>query len=665
MAVLKVFKDNTLVQELGLDPQQTYLAGRGETCQIRLDPEAGISRQHFQIANKNGAWKLEVLSRYGELYIDGQKSPGVMISKDTKFAVPPYEFELSVGEDAQNSSTPDDESAGERTMVSVLPSSAHLKLVDATGKVRQIFRLEGEAWVGGRDLTCSLFIDNPKISRKQFELYREGEHYFIRDLGSSNGTLVNGRAISQSEWTHLESGDVITIVDWSLQFELRDASFQDRVKAVDAHFQGPMIIEDPVENRTHDADGATHYGPPPAAPYGESPSAPSWQQDPGGAAPAYPSMDSQAPPAEDDAAASVAVASSFTDRLRQQLSPARIAIGILILALIGYGIYDNIKKDDKPAPIAKSKVPFDGLSPEDQQMVMQAYHAAELRMARHEYQEALQEIARIKDKIPYYEESRELEKTAQEGISKLEEMKREEQMEKDKADMEEKIQKQILLCRAQMDPETTTVASVETCLAPVIPLAPDYPGFQALKAQAEKYIADRQVKSAEREAYLADAKKMKELWEHAVALDKHQDDLEAVKSYNVVAHATHVDPQGYKKKAAKRREELIAKMAADQVEYEKEADQFTKDGKYREAVLILKKSLAINPENEVIKGHLSQVILELKKQMQVIYQESILEESVGDVDTAKTKWRKIMELSLQGEDYYDKARLKLKKYGVL
>jgi pSer/pThr/pTyr-binding forkhead associated (FHA) protein len=663
MAVLKVFKDNTLVQELGLDPQQTYLAGRGETCQIRLDPEAGISRQHFQIANKNGVWKLEVLSRYGELYIDGQKSPGVMISKDTKFAVPPYEFELSVGDEVQNSSAPDDESAGERTMVSVLPSSAHLKLVDATGKVRQVFRLEGEAWVGGRDLTCSLFIDNPKISRKQFELYREGEHYFIRDLGSSNGTLVNGRGISQSEWTHLESSDVITIVDWSLQFELRDASFQDRVKAVDAHFQGPMIIEDPVENRTYDSDGATHYGPPPATP--------SWQQEaysnPTGVtgAPTYPSMDPHASAAEDGAAAPVAVDSSFMDRLREQLSPARIAIGILILALIGYGIYDNLKKDDKPAPIAKSKVPFDGLSPEDQQMVMQAYHAAELRMARHEYQEAVQEIARIKDKIPYYEESRELEKTAQEGLSKLEEMKREEQMEKDKADMEEKIQKQIILCRAQMDPETTTVASVETCLAPVIPLAPDYPGFQALKAQAEKYIADRQVKSTEREAYLADAKKMKELWEHAAALDKHQEDLEAVKAYYGVAHSKHVDPQGYKKKAAKRREELITKMAADQVEYEKEADQFTKDGKYREAVLILRKSLAINPENEVIKGHLSQVILELKKQMQIIYQESILEESVGDVDTAKTKWRKIMELSLQGEDYYDKARLKLKKYGVL
>jgi pSer/pThr/pTyr-binding forkhead associated (FHA) protein/tetratricopeptide (TPR) repeat protein len=663
MARLKVFKDKVLVQELGLDPQQTYLAGRGETCQIHLDPEAGISRQHFQISNKGGVWKLEVLSRYGELYLDGQKSPGVMVSKDTSFSVPPYDFELNISENANvDSAEAGGDSGAERTMVSVLPSSAHLRLVDATGKVRQVFRLEGDAWVGGRDLTCSLFIDNPKISRKQFELYREAENYFIRDLGSSNGTLVNGHAISQNEWTHLDSGDVIAVVDWSLQFELRDASFQDRVKAVDAHLQGPMIIDDPVEGVngafSESKQEATNYGPiptdnqyAPPPPHPEYPSVPDTQY----------SYQVGGPPSGEEGLPNVATSQGW----RQQITPLRIGLALLILALLGYAVFDNMKKEDKPAPIAKPKIPFDTLGPEDQQMVMQAYHAAELRMARHEYQEALQEIARIKDKIPYYEESRELEKTAQAGLAKLEEMKREEQLEREKAETEERIQKQIILCRAEMDPETATVSTVETCLASVIPLNPDHPGFQTLKAEAEKYIADRQVRATQHEAYLADVKKLRVLWDKAVDLDKRQETIEAVKAYDVVAHAQHADPGGLRKKAANRREELISKMASDQAEFEREADQFTKDGKHREAVLALKKALAINPENEVIKGHLSQVILELKKQMQVIYQESILEESVGDVDTAKTKWRKILELSLPGEDYYDKARFKLKKYGVI
>jgi hypothetical protein len=54
---------------------------------------------------------------------------------------------------------------------------------------------------------------------------------------------------------------------------------------------------------------------------------------------------------------------------------------------------------------------------------------------------------------------------------------------------------------------------------------------------------------------------------------------------------------------------------------------------------------------------------ELRKSMMPIYQDSILEESVGEVESAKLKWQKIRDLSLPGEDYYEKAKVKLKKYG--
>jgi hypothetical protein len=50
--------------------------------------------------------------------------------------------------------------------------------------------------------------------------------------------------------------------------------------------------------------------------------------------------------------------------------------------------------------------------------------------------------------------------------------------------------------------------------------------------------------------------------------------------------------------------------------------------------------------------------------MQALYQEGILEESVGEVETAKTKWKKIIDQSLPDEDYYKKAKMKLKKYGI-
>ena len=51
--------------------------------------------------------------------------------------------------------------------------------------------------------------------------------------------------------------------------------------------------------------------------------------------------------------------------------------------------------------------------------------------------------------------------------------------------------------------------------------------------------------------------------------------------------------------------------------------------------------------------------------MQTIYQESILEEGVGEVEAAKVKWKKILEQSIPEEEYFKKAKIKLKKYGVI
>lgn len=48
----------------------------------------------------------------------------------------------------------------------------------------------------GRDPGCDLVIDHPSVSRQHAELYRTGEQWRLRDLGSKNGTFVDGIAIS-------------------------------------------------------------------------------------------------------------------------------------------------------------------------------------------------------------------------------------------------------------------------------------------------------------------------------------------------------------------------------------------------------------------------------------------------------------------------------------
>ena len=81
--------------------------------------------------------------------------------------------------------------------------------------------------------------------------------------------------------------------------------------------------------------------------------------------------------------------------------------------------------------------------------------------------------------------------------------------------------------------------------------------------------------------------------------------------------------------------------------------------------MVLKKALKINPDNESVKSKINFSLNELKKQMQVLYQEGILEESVGEVDSAKAKWKKIIDSSVPDEEYYKKSMIKLKKYGAM
>ncbi len=69
----------------------------------------------------------------------------------------------------------------------------------------------------GRDPTSSNFVlTDERVSRAHaMILARDGE-YFVRDLNSSNGTLVNGRKIINA--TPLKPGDVIAISPFKLEF---------------------------------------------------------------------------------------------------------------------------------------------------------------------------------------------------------------------------------------------------------------------------------------------------------------------------------------------------------------------------------------------------------------------------------------------------------------
>ncbi|OGO13199.1 MAG: hypothetical protein A2Z66_14900 [Chloroflexi bacterium RBG_13_66_10] len=69
--------------------------------------------------------------------------------------------------------------------------------------------LGGQAFVIGRGADCDLVVPERQVSRHHARIRRAGEGFVVEDLGSRNGTYVNGAVVEQP--VLLQDGDVLQI----------------------------------------------------------------------------------------------------------------------------------------------------------------------------------------------------------------------------------------------------------------------------------------------------------------------------------------------------------------------------------------------------------------------------------------------------------------------
>ncbi len=90
--------------------------------------------------------------------------------------------------------------------------------------VREMYKLtRGSEITVGRDESCPIMLADEVCSRKHGSFVWRESAWWLHDLGSRNGTLVNGQRISEPR--ALEEGDLIRIGKTTLRFtrELADA----------------------------------------------------------------------------------------------------------------------------------------------------------------------------------------------------------------------------------------------------------------------------------------------------------------------------------------------------------------------------------------------------------------------------------------------------------
>ncbi|MCY4146408.1 MAG: FHA domain-containing protein [Chloroflexi bacterium] len=167
------------------------------------------------------------------------------------------------------------------------------------------FKIGADATTLGRGINNDIVINDREISRSHMRLLRSGDSLTLEDLGSTNGTFVNGKRIAGI--TPLQVGDMIGLGDTvvlALELARDEARLGDflPIEPADAPTPGPQLgygLQPPGETNAPPPDepyAEPEYAayPEQPAPLAEDPAAPPVQpaaypaQQPGYAAPPPP-----------------------------------------------------------------------------------------------------------------------------------------------------------------------------------------------------------------------------------------------------------------------------------------------------------------------------------------------------------------------------------------
>jgi pilus assembly protein CpaF len=74
-----------------------------------------------------------------------------------------------------------------------------------------VFELDKSSYMIGREAGNDIVIEDPQVSRRHAQLTRQGNSYLIEDIGSTNGTYVNGKRVTAP--TLLANGDMVGLAD--------------------------------------------------------------------------------------------------------------------------------------------------------------------------------------------------------------------------------------------------------------------------------------------------------------------------------------------------------------------------------------------------------------------------------------------------------------------
>ena len=622
-----------VVDSAVLEPGREYFIGRQEDCDFVLDKDTGISRKHVKIyQSEEGIWRLESLSEWGGLFLEGEEVPSADLDNPCSLKLKNYILKFSQEEEKQPESVDEfvDKDRAEGPLLeeedltrgpekearedSHLLYSLHVSI---EGEFSDHVSLSlGDSWILGRSEDCDICIDYGFLTRKHIQFLKIESQFYVKDLGSANKTLLNGKDMTPKKEYLLKPNDEISVADLKILFEVRNTRYESLMKNLPASL----------------------------------PHAPSELNQ--SSAMVFPKVILEESQPEEPAPASF-----FKDKKKKRILLALVPI--LVLAF--YFKYDSDKKKQQALALEQNKLKM------QQQKLEVFYNEAVSNLEQENFQFCIEQLEELHRNASagFFRDSQQLLISCQNGLVFQKQKKAQEEAEKQRQETELKIKELAERCQKEFDEnKIKTLEDLNLCGADLFPLDPN----NAVIAGLRNIIQEKETLKKLEEQKKAEDRKFiqgkRALYNKAKKLKDQKKALEAVLAYNVfLKSARGVASLKPLYKRAEQEREAVQQGYDDELKalYES-CESLIEAGKMKSAYYDCKKILKFKSYDHKAVSYIQTAKRSLEVEIKPIYEKSLWHESFSRLDEAFKIWEQILEKDIKGGYYYKKAAFQLKKY---
>ena len=412
---------------------------------------------------------------------------------------------------------------------------------------KESMALEGKRWTVGRSPSCEITISERYISRKQFKIKKRNNTFYISDLGSSNGTLLNGEPLPPKKLHPLGSHDIISARELKIKFLIRNHAL------------------------------------------GDNPS-------PESSNPLVPISGSQLTGKENPNVVRISSKSSL------KLNPRKKVISIAVAACVVLATYGWFSRDSKapPLPTNMNDLSSEGENsishlPVDQQMVIKdIFNLSRTHYTQGNYELCLSEVKKLHQLIPFYENSKEIMSLCEQGQMLIMKEREKERRQQAARELREKVNVIIQRCKNRMNRQMT-LAELESCLSEARESDPSHPQISELMTQMKVREQQRTDNLRRQAQYQKRIQQGIHKYNVAKQTYKHGNLSSAIKAYQQYLSSPFPDPKNLKGKAKRELASLKRKLNEKVSQKIGICQKALKNQKYKQAVRSCETAIAEGP----------------------------------------------------------------------